>query len=149
MATTGLKAFDTTIEKTNIWLKEIMEEMGTQDRHRAYLSLTAVLHALRDRLPVDEAVQLGAQFPMLIRGLYYDGWDPGCQPVKHNRESFLQYIRDQFRTEPGMDAECTARSVFKVISGRVAEGEIKDVKNALPKDLRELWEPKPAQVKCQ
>ncbi len=72
MATTGLKAFDTTVEKTNLWLKEIMAEMGTNDRHRAYLALSAVLHALRDRLPMEEAIQLGAQLPMLIRGLFYE-----------------------------------------------------------------------------
>jgi len=149
MANTGLKAFDTTVEKTNIWLKEIMEDMGTDDRHRAYLALTAVLHALRDRLPVDEVVNLGAQFPMLIRGLYYEGWDPQCQPVKHNRESFFQYIREHFRNEPDMDADCVARAVFKVISNRIAEGEIKGVKSILPGDLRELWEPEPARMKCQ
>jgi len=79
MAMTGLKAFDTTIEKTNIWLKEIMQEMNTEDRHRAYNALSSVLHALRDRMPVDEVVQLGAQLPMLVRGFYYEGWDPGCQ----------------------------------------------------------------------
>jgi len=149
MAATGLKAFDTTVEKTNIWLKEIMEDMGTEDRHRAYLALTAVLHALRDRLPVNEAVHLGAQFPMLIRGLYYEGWDPGRQPIKHDRESFLQYVQNHFRTEPSLDADCMVRAVLKVISNRIAEGEIKNVMGVLPKDLRELWEPDPSRVKCQ
>lgn len=148
MPTSGLKAFDTTIEKTNIWLKGIMREMGTDDRHRAYLALSAVLHALRDRLPADEVIQLGAQLPMLIRGLYYEGWDPGCQPVKHDVNSFLQFIRDRFRAEPDVDADCVARAVFKVISQRVAEGEINDIKNLLPKYLRQLWEPNPEQAKC-
>jgi len=146
--TSGLRAFDATIEKTNIWLKEIMKEMGTDDRHRAYLALSAVLHALRDRLPADEAIHLGAQLPMLIRGLFYEGWDPGCQPIKHDRDSFLQYIRNRFRSEPGIDADCVVRAVFKVISQRVDEGEIKDVKNVLPRDLRQLWEPNPAQTTC-
>jgi len=30
----------------------------------------------------------------------------------------------------------------------VAEGEINDIKNLLPKDLRQLWEPNPEQAKC-
>ncbi len=146
MASTGLKAIDTTIEKTNIWLKEIMENLETDDRHRAYLALTAVIHALRDRLPADEVVQLGAQLPMLIRGLYYDGWDVKCEPIKHDKSSFLQYIRNQFRQDPNLDAEMLARAVLKVISHRVAEGEIQNVKGVLPKDLRELWEPATAKV---
>ena len=140
MPSTGLKALDATIEKTNIWLKGVMEGLGTNDRHRAYLALAAVLHALRDRLPSDEVIDLGAQLPMLIRGLYYEGWSPACQPIKHDRNSFLQYIRDQFRTEPILDAELVARAVFKVIAKQVDAGEIRDVKNVLPKDLRELWE---------
>ena len=122
--------------------------MGTDNRHRAYLALTVVLHALRDRLPSEEVIQLGAQLPMLIRGLFYEGWDPGRQPLKHDKESFLQYIRDHFEDEPKLDAECVARSVFKVLSMRITEGEIKDVKSVLPKDLRELWETSYSQAKC-
>jgi uncharacterized protein (DUF2267 family) len=71
MSATGLEVFDKTVQTTNAWLKEIMEVMGA-DRHRAYRILAAVLHALRDRLTVDEAAQLGAQLPILARGMYYD-----------------------------------------------------------------------------
>jgi uncharacterized protein (DUF2267 family) len=44
MSATGLEVFDETLQKTNIWLKEIMEVLGL-DRHRAYQALRAVLHA--------------------------------------------------------------------------------------------------------
>jgi len=64
MSQTGLSQFDCTILTTNTWLKELMERMGWQDRPSAYRALRAVLHALRDRLTVDEVVTLGAQFPI-------------------------------------------------------------------------------------
>ncbi len=73
MSMTGLDVFDTTVQKTNIWLKEIMEALGWENKHKAYLALRATLHALRDRLIFEEAVQFAAQMPMLIRGLYYEG----------------------------------------------------------------------------
>ena len=73
MSATGLEGFDKTVQTTNAWLKEIMEATGL-DRRRAYRALAAVLHALRDRLTVDEVAQLGAQLPILVRGLYYDQW---------------------------------------------------------------------------
>jgi len=76
MSQTGVAAFDSTIQTTNVWLHDIMERLGWQDRHRAYHALRAVLHALRDRLPVDQAAALGAQLPMLVRGFYYEGWHP-------------------------------------------------------------------------
>ena len=96
MSTTGLDAFDTTLQKTAVWLKEIMAEFGSKDRHLAYLALRATLHALRDRLTVEEAVHLGAQLPMLVRGFYYEGWTPSGKPVKVKKAGFLVAIRDCF-----------------------------------------------------
>ena len=73
MSATGLDVFDKTVQTTNIWLDEIMARMGP-DRHIAWHILGAVLRALRDRLPLDDAAHLGAQLPLLVRGLYYDQW---------------------------------------------------------------------------
>src|ERR1700719_1588627 len=81
MSATGLEVFDKTVQTTNAWLKEIMEANGL-DRRRAYRVLAAVLHALRDRLTVDEVAQLGAQLPILVRGLYYDQWHSLCRKTR-------------------------------------------------------------------
>ena len=40
---TGLDVFDTTIQKTNLWLKDLMWELGWEDRHRAYEGLRVTL----------------------------------------------------------------------------------------------------------
>jgi uncharacterized protein (DUF2267 family) len=61
MSATGLEVFDTTLQRTHIWLKEVREELGLEDQHGAYLVLRAVLHALRDHLTPQEVTQLGAQ----------------------------------------------------------------------------------------
>jgi uncharacterized protein (DUF2267 family) len=70
MSETGLAAFDTTVQKPHASLNAVMQEPGAQDRHQAYMARRATLHALGDRMPADEAVQLGAQLPMLVRGFY-------------------------------------------------------------------------------
>lgn len=145
MSFTGLDVFDTTLQKSNLWLKEITEELGTNDKHRAYLALCSTLHALRDRLTVDEAVQLGAQLPMLIAGFYYQGWDPSDKPRKvRQREDFLWQIQEAFRRDPLMgardvNAELVVRAVFKVMARRVSQGEIEDVAGILPREIAELW----------
>src|ERR1035438_1312523 len=69
------------VEKAHIWLKEVAAEMGDEDRQSAYRALRAVLHTLRDRLTVDVAVKLAAQLPTLIRGIYYEDWDPSRTPL--------------------------------------------------------------------
>ncbi len=140
MSMTGLDVFDRAVHRANDWLKDIMMELNWQDdRHRAYLGLRATLHALRDRLLVEEAVQLGAQLPMLVRGFYYDGWTPAGKPRKErHREEFLAHIREQFR-DGDVDAEQVARAVFKMLSFRISKGEIKDIKGILPKEIGDLW----------
>jgi uncharacterized protein (DUF2267 family) len=132
--------FESTYQTTNAWLKGLVEELGWQDRHRAYRALRAVLHALRDRLTVEETADLGAQLPMLIRGLYYEGWTPSGKPVKERKkEDFLAHIEAAFRDEPAISPEAVARAVFKVLQRHVSAGEIGDVEQILPAQIRALW----------
>jgi uncharacterized protein (DUF2267 family) len=57
---------------TNVWLKDILDQLKWQSKSSAYQALRSTLHALRDRLRVEEAVQLAAQLLLLIKGVYYD-----------------------------------------------------------------------------
>jgi uncharacterized protein (DUF2267 family) len=136
----GLDVFDRTLQKTLAWLKELMQLLETDDRHVAYLALRATLHALRDRLTVDEVAQLGAQLPMLIRGFYYEGWDPTGKPLKvRHVEEFLTLIDEELRNTDAVDPERAARAVFALLAARIADGEIQDVKHMLPGNIRDLW----------
>ena len=95
---------------------------------------------MRDRLPVDEAVQLAAQLPMLVRGFYYEGWHPHGKPVKErSRDEVLAHVTDGFLFDPEADSERIARAVFTVLARHVSGGEIEDVKSTLPAGVRRLW----------
>jgi uncharacterized protein (DUF2267 family) len=140
MSATGLDVFDTTIQKTNIWLNDVARQAGCPGKHAAYQALRATLHALRDRLTVDEVAQLAAQLPMLIRGLYYEGWDPSGKPLRlRHRDEFLERIAQELRGSDQWDPELAARGVFSVLAQHVSEGEIEDVRDLLPAKLRDLW----------
>jgi uncharacterized protein (DUF2267 family) len=140
MSMTGVESFDATLQKTHIWLNEVMDELHWNDRYKAYGALRVTLHLLRDRLSVEEAAHLGAQLPMLIRGFYYEGWTPTGKPGKErHKEELLAPIREHFRNDPDIDPELVARAVFRVLAKQVTAGEIGDVKSMLPKDLRALW----------
>jgi uncharacterized protein (DUF2267 family) len=132
--------FDTTLQKTNHWLMEIMDELQWDDPHKAYLVLRSVLHALRDRLPVAEAVDFGAQLPMLIRGIYYEGWSLADKPLKIRTQSdFFSHICSEVGNACDFDPEQATRAVFKVISQKITSGEIRDVMQNMPRALKELW----------
>ena len=140
MSRTDVEMFDNTLQKTNGWLKDLSNELDWENRHKAYLALRAVLQVLRDRLPVEEVAQLGAQLPMLVRGFYYEGWDPTGKPLKErHKDNFLKHIEVYFRNEDLIDPEKVVRAVFKLLTKRISEGEIEDVKHILPAELRRLW----------
>ena len=140
MQNVEIESFSNTFQKTHEWLRELMRELDWQDEHKAYLALRSVLHALRDRLTVEEASQLGAQLPMLVRGFYYEGWTPTGKPVKErHQEQFLGHIREPFRNDEKVVPEKLARAVFRLLSSHISRGEIDDVKHTLPAELRTLW----------
>jgi uncharacterized protein (DUF2267 family) len=140
MSNTSLDVFDRTLQKTNVWLNQLMEIMHWQDRHTAYTALRATLHALRDRLTVQEAAQLAAQLPMLIRGIYYEGWNPAQTPVpERHLDQFLARIEREFRSDDRADPEEIARAVFCVLATHVTQGEIADIEDMLPSEVRALW----------
>lgn len=140
MSTSGLEILDTSVQKTNIWLKDVMERLGTADRHRAYMALKVTLHALRDRLRIEEAAQLGAQLPMFVRGLYYEGWRPGGKAGRASSwETFMKPVYLAVCRDGSWTPEEVVSSVFDVLARHVSGGEIDDVISQLPRDIRSLW----------
>jgi len=140
MSNTGVSTFDTTVQETNIWLRDLMEELDWDSRQNAYAGLRAVLQTLRDHLGVDEGAHLAAQLPMLIRGIYYENFNPSRKLLKErSKEEFLDRVSNHFPSDSQIDPEELTRAVFKVLSKHVNEGEIQHVVHILPQEIRELW----------
>ena len=129
------------MEKAEIWINDVCKELEIEDEQRAFLALRATLHALRDRLTVQEAAHLASQLPMMIRGLFYEGWHPGGKKARpRGLESFLESIESEI-SRMSLPAELIASAVFRVISKHVSAGQIANVRHALPQKVSELWEP--------
>ena len=127
------------VEKAHIWLNELAEELGVEDRQYAYRALRAVLHSLRDRLTVDVAAKLAAQLPTLIRGVYYEDWDPSRTPLPiHDVEAFLDHVVKEGRMAGETEASVAVTAVAHVLREHVSPGEIDDVLAVLPDKLKAL-----------
>lgn len=140
MSATGLEVFDRTLQITNIWLGEIMERLGP-DRQVAWRVLSTVLHKLRDRLPLELAVHLGAQLPLLVRGVYYDQFAPAKQPSDCRKpEEFTAEVAEWLGDIRPVDPEEAIAAVFGVLNRHLSEGQVSKIRSALPKGLRMLWD---------
>lgn len=132
--------FDAAVQKANRWVKEMAGELGTDDAHEAYKALRAGLHALRDRLSVDEAVQLGAQLPVVIRGAYYDGWKPSGRPVHaHTVDDFVALVARRAPLGLPWDARAVIEALFRVLTRHLSPGETDAVMHVLSAPIVRMW----------
>jgi uncharacterized protein (DUF2267 family) len=131
---------DTTVHKTYRWIDEISEDLGGIGRREAYRDLRAFLHTLRDRLTIDLSAELGAQLPMLVRGIYYEAWDPSHAPVKMRAEEFVEIFIDRALLPPEREPLGVLKAATRVLRRHVTEGETQHVFLSLPREIRTLLE---------
>jgi uncharacterized protein (DUF2267 family) len=142
MSATGLDVFDKTLQTTHIWLDDLMQdETIGRDRQVAWHLLGIVLRAVRDRIPLELAVHLGAQLPLLVRGIYYDQWHaPGRMDDKpRSLDEFLDPISEQLNQIRPMNARTATGAVFTVLARHVDPGQAEKVRHALPGEVQALW----------
>lgn len=140
---TGTRTFDRSLHKTNLWLKELMELMGWDNRERALSAMRATLHALRDVLPLEEVADLGAQLPSLVRGVYYEGWRPRAAPRRvATFAEFYLLVRENLGPRAtgysNDDLSKFTRACLRVVAKHVSAGEMSDIRNSLRRRLKDL-----------
>ena len=141
MPTTHPTILDRSVEKTNVWLRDLCAELESDDRQYAYHVLRGFLHALRDRIPIDESAQLAAQLPMLIRGIYYEGWVPSHTPQTYHDVARVPGSRGRrgqaWRARPRRPSR--RQRAARVLRAHVSSGELEDVISVLPPPVREIF----------
>ena len=136
----SLPIIEHSAEQALEWIHQLREMLQLQRDKSAYAALRAVLHALRERLPLKESADLAAQMPTLIRGIYFEGWSPkeGKKPVR-SKEEFTQQVFDLLKGHDEIHAQNAIRAVFAMLDDKISHGEINDVIGNFPVEMRKLW----------
>jgi nucleotide-binding universal stress UspA family protein/uncharacterized protein (DUF2267 family) len=130
-----------TVRTTNRWLRDVRLYLGEEQTPQAFRLMRTVLHVLRDHLSVNQVASLGAQLPLLLRGILYEGWDPTGKPEKNRRlVDFVGEVKYQMFPEPLDHPERAVHAVLAALSKHLTAGEVAKLKRALPHEIRELWE---------
>ncbi|MFA7253264.1 MAG: DUF2267 domain-containing protein [Patescibacteria group bacterium] len=136
---TGIDVFDTTIQKSNLLINEIGRELGWEERpQQTYQALRVVLHALRDRLPAEEAMHFVAQLPLLIKGVFVDGWSLDEVPIKMNRKEFMTRIGDELKLDIEGGIERVVHTVINKVFETIDPAEADKIIAVLPEEIGEL-----------
>lgn len=137
--------FERAVHEADRLLRMISDELGHPDRGIAYHALRGTLKAVRDRLPPDEACDFAAQLPLLVRGLYFDGYHPHGKPETLDRDAFLGRVQRELDAARPVNTEKATRAALAILAQRVSAGEWEQVRQAMPKDVRSLFpEPVPS-----
>ncbi len=127
------------VQQLQEWLKSLRDNADLIDTTEALALLRVVLHQLRDRLTVEEAVDLGQQLPVIVRGIYFERWKPHQVPEKiHTRQAFVDAVTIKLLPRT-ISADRGIRDVFALLAHFCDPGEISDVIAQLPSELKELW----------
>jgi len=87
---------------------------------------------------VQESVEFADQLPVLLRGIYFEGWNPVDVPIKLNRDDFLYEVRQGFPYDVEGGPERVVRVVLDTLRRHVTQGEWDDVRATMPADLSQL-----------
>lgn len=136
----SLDNFARACHTADAWLSTLAQQLGTEDRHHAYRLLRAWLHTVRDRVTVDSAAHFAAQLPMLLRGLFFDGWTPSQVPVKFDAEQLVLTVAQEANLSLA-DARTAIPSVTEALAQRCAPGQLDHLFAQLPAPIRALLRP--------
>lgn len=140
MSAKGLQVIDHTVQQTHEWINELTGRLDWSSPHDALRLLRVTLHQVRDHLAADEIAQLSAQLPLLIRGMFFEGWVPSHSPVKQRHaEPFIAEIERHVGNVLEYRGPEDIGTVFKLLNARISRGEVADVRANLPSSIRALW----------
>mgnify|MGYP006272188267 CR=1 FL=1 len=127
----------TSVEKTNLWLHALKSKLGWQDNHATFEALKLTLQTLRDRMKPEESANFAAQLPMVIRGAFYEGWQPEEVPKKwRHLDAFLEPMQTHFTHADAAEIRRIVECVLATVNEHLSAGIMADVKSMMPDDIK-------------
>ncbi|KTD22861.1 Uncharacterized conserved protein (DUF2267) [Legionella lansingensis] len=128
---------ESSLNLTYNWLNEFKEYGHLRDESQSYSVLRIVLHELRDHLPVDVSAHLAAQLPLVLKGLYFDGWDPSREIRRVDSfEDFIKPIRKDM-TNLDVNLKESVRNCIQFIISKIEKDLADKVMGSLPERLKD------------
>lgn len=140
--------YDKYAHEGNRFIKNLAIRLGHKEEiQRTGIILRSVIHTLRDRLTVSEAMDLMAQLPMFLKIVFVEDWKYSEKPSRITTlEEFKQEVKkhqsrygeNQFDWDmPTVDI---VHTVLEELSPYISEGETRHILSQLPEEIKHLVE---------
>jgi uncharacterized protein (DUF2267 family) len=88
-------------------------------------------------MTVDEAAHFSAQLPLLLRGVFYEGYKPADQPrTMRTEQEFCNCLDEKIDKDVPVDKKYVLPALFKTLEAQVSDGQIKDIESHMPEDMQ-------------
>ncbi|MGJ8590455.1 MAG: DUF2267 domain-containing protein [Yoonia sp.] len=135
-----IHVFERTNHEAHEWVNDLAGRTGWGNEREVLHLLRTVLCKIRDHLPVNEMAQFSAQLPTILRGMFFEGWQPQKTPIRERHAAdFVASIEEKSGDALDYRGEDDIVAVFKTINNHISRGEVEDVRACLPQELRDLW----------
>lgn len=135
-----IHVFERTMHEAHEWVNDLSGRTGWTSERDVLRLLRTVLAKIRDHLQVNEMAQFSAQLPLILRGMYFEGWQPKLTPVhERHADDFMASVDELVKDVADYRGKSDVEAVFKLLNARISRGEIEDVRACLPTELRKMW----------
>jgi uncharacterized protein (DUF2267 family) len=115
------------------WVESMMAQLSTADPYQALRALGAGLEAVRDLLTPAEAARFTDRLPPLIRGLFFERWDPAVKPREvHDRNQLLALVGEKYAPRSDPPTDVVAAAFLAVLDCRLGAEEMSLLARRLP-----------------
>ncbi len=138
--------FEKFAQEGNEFLNNLTSGLGhPEEEGRTGIILRAVMHTLRERITISESLNLLAQLPMFLKGIYVDGWRYREKPLDlKSAEDFTNEVKKHqaHYGERQFEWEKSTEEIVKIVLNHlgkyISDGEFEDIIAQMPKPLKGL-----------
>jgi uncharacterized protein (DUF2267 family) len=127
------------------FINEVAQELNVGYDSAARIT-RAVLHAVRDRIPADDAIEFAQGLPMAIKGIYIDRYDISNVPVAiRNPDEFIYFVRYKAGRSSRFDfpdhdsVEDGIAAVFRVLERNMDYGQVEQIKHMMNDEIAYMF----------
>lgn len=138
-----VSVFARTAHKSQEWIREMQKELKWISGDSTYHLLRAVLQSLRDQMSINEAAHFSAQLPILLRGTFFEGWNPQISELSGStKDEFLQNVKHRMGPlgTQKFELESGVLVALNVIKKHISAGEMKDFTGMINPSLKNFIE---------